>query len=59
MIHTTQEPPVIEHPSLVETRARAGREDRLSRSSAPRPPRAPQRHRLAEQLRRVADRLDG
>ncbi|CAB4739381.1 unannotated protein [freshwater metagenome] len=50
---------MIEHPSLVETRARAGREDRLSRSSTPRPPRVPQRHRLAGQLRRVADRLDG
>ena len=50
---------MIEHPTLLETRARVGREDRLSRSSTPRPPRAPQRHRLAQQLRRVADRLDG
>ncbi len=50
---------MIEHPSLVETRARAGREDRLSRSSTPRPPRVPHRHRHAGQLRRVADRLDG
>jgi hypothetical protein len=32
---------------------------RRARAAAPRPPAAPQRHRLASRLRRVADRLDG
>jgi hypothetical protein len=32
---------------------------RLTRRGGPTPPTATQRHRLAQRLRRVADRLDG
>lgn len=42
----------------VETQARLLIQERVSRAGRPRPPRTPQRHRLAERLRRVADRLD-
>lgn len=50
---------MIDHPTLVEAEARARRADVLARSRVFRPPHTPQRHRLAQQLRRVADRLDG
>lgn len=50
---------MLDHPTVLEAGARALRTDRLGRSRAPRLPRPPQRQRLAQQLRRVADRLDG
>lgn len=50
---------MISHPTVLEADARVIRAERLARSSAPRLPREPQRHRLAAGLRRFADRLDG
>lgn len=50
---------MIDHPTVLEADARILRAERLARSTAPRLPREPQRHRLAAGLRRVADRLDG
>lgn len=50
---------MIDHPTVIEAGARTRRDERLARSRAPRMPRSPQRHRLADGLRRVADRLDG
>ncbi len=44
--------------ALIETEARHQIRERLARASAPRVP-ATSRHRLAQGLRRVADRLDG
>ena len=43
---------------LAEARARQEIRERLARASAPHLPHVPRRHRLAEQLRRFADRLD-
>lgn len=50
---------MIDHPTVLEAEARRRRTERLARTSTPRPPHVPQRHRLADRLRRVADRLDG
>lgn len=50
---------MIEHPTLVEAEARVRRTEALARSRTFRPPHLPHRHRLAQQLRRVADRLEG
>ncbi|WP_164519594.1 hypothetical protein [Nocardioides ferulae] len=44
---------------LTESAARHQIRDRIERASAPRVRQAPSRQRLAERLRRVADRLDG
>lgn len=46
-----------QHP-LIESEARHRIADRLARASAPHPPATPQRHRLAQRLRRFADRID-
>lgn len=42
----------------IETEARLRIRERVSRADRPRPPQEPRRRRLAERLRRVADRLD-
>ena len=47
------------HATLVETQAHHQITERVSRASAPRMPALPRRHRMAEGLRRFADRLDG
>ena len=44
--------------TLIETQARHQITERVTRASAPRMP-APRRHRLAEGIRRFADRVDG
>jgi hypothetical protein len=47
--------------TLIELQARHQIHERLAQASAPRMPRVPhrsRRHRVAEQLRRVADRVD-
>ncbi|MEI5674341.1 MULTISPECIES: hypothetical protein [unclassified Nocardioides] len=43
----------------VESQARQQIAERVARASAPRVPSVPRRHRLADRLRRVADRLEG
>jgi hypothetical protein len=43
----------------IETQARHQIAERVARASAPRIPAAPRRHRLAQNLRRFADRIDG
>lgn len=45
--------------TLIETQARHQITERVTRASAPRMPAAPRRHRLAEGIRRFADRVDG
>jgi hypothetical protein len=45
--------------SINELLARHQINERLARASAPRMPATSRRHRVAEQLRRVADRVDG
>lgn len=42
----------------IETQARQQIRERVSRAGERRMPSTPQRHRLASQLRRIADRLD-
>ena len=44
--------------SLIETAARQQIAERVSRAARPRVPRPPHRHRVAQRLRRVADRID-
>lgn len=44
--------------SLIAMQARHQIEERLARASAPKMPATSRRHRVAEQLRRVADRVD-
>jgi len=44
--------------SLIEMQARHQIEERLARASTPRMPATSRRHRVAERLRRVADRVD-
>ena len=44
--------------ALIEMQARHQIQERLARASAPRMPARSRRHRMAEQLRRVADRVD-
>jgi hypothetical protein len=43
----------------VEAAARQQIAERVARASSPRVSAVPRRHRIAEQLRRVADRLEG
>ncbi|CAB4722763.1 MAG: hypothetical protein F2667_10975 [Actinobacteria bacterium] len=45
--------------TLIETEARQRISERVARSTGPQVPTTPQRHRLARQLRRFADRLEG
>ncbi|MFC6287278.1 hypothetical protein ACFP3Q_08490 [Nocardioides sp. GCM10027113] len=42
----------------LEAQARHQIQERVTRAAAPRLPHVPARHRLAEQLRRAADRID-
>jgi len=44
--------------TLMEMQARHQINERLARASAPRMPATSRRHRLAERLRRVAERVD-
>jgi hypothetical protein len=45
--------------TLIEMQARHQIKERLTRASAPRMPATSRRHRVAERLRKVADRVDG
>jgi hypothetical protein len=44
--------------TLIETQARHQIQERLARASAPKVPATTRRHRMAERLRNVADRVD-
>ncbi len=44
--------------TLIETQARHQINERLARASAPKMPNTSRRHRMAERLRRFADRVD-
>jgi hypothetical protein len=44
--------------TLIELQARHQIQERVARASAPRMPVVSRRHRMAERLRRVADRVD-
>ena len=44
--------------TLIEMQARHQIQERITQASAPRMPARSRRHRVAEQLRRVADRVD-
>ena len=44
--------------TLIEMQARHQIQERVARASAPRMPLTPRRHRVAERLRKVADRVD-
>ena len=44
--------------TLIEMQARHQIQERVSRASAPRMPAVSRRHRVAERLRKVADRVD-
>jgi hypothetical protein len=44
--------------TLIEMQARQQIQERLTRASAPRMPMSSRRHRMAERLRKVADRVD-
>ncbi len=44
--------------TLIEMQARHQIQERLTQASAPRLPSRNRRHRVAQQLRRVADRVD-
>ena len=44
---------------LVEMQARHQIQERLAQAAAPRMPATTRRHRIAERLRKVADRVDG
>lgn len=44
--------------ALVETQARHQIRERVARSSRPQVPAVPHRHRFADRLRRIADRID-
>jgi hypothetical protein len=44
--------------TLIETQARHQIQERLARASAPKVPATTPRHRMAERLRNVADRVD-
>ncbi len=44
--------------ALIETQARHQIQERLARASAPKMPVTTRRHRMAERLRTVADRVD-
>ena len=45
--------------TLIEMQARHQIQERVARASAPRVPMSTRRHRMAERLRKVADRVDG
>lgn len=45
--------------TMIETQARHQINERLARASTPRMPAASRRHRMAERLRKYADRVDG
>ena len=45
--------------ALVEAEARHQIAERVARAAQPRVPAVPHRHRLAQHLRRFADRIDG
>jgi hypothetical protein len=47
------------HVTMLEMQARHQLQERLARASAPRMPATTSRHRMAERLRKVADRVDG
>jgi len=44
--------------ALVETQARTQIQERVTRAARPQVPAVPHRHRLADRLRRLADRID-
>jgi hypothetical protein len=44
--------------TLIELQARQQIQERLTQAAAPRVPAQSRRHRMAQQLRRVADRVD-
>lgn len=44
--------------TLIEMQARHQIDERVARASSPRMPATTRRHRVAERLRRVADRVD-
>jgi hypothetical protein len=44
--------------TLIEMQARHQIQERVSRASAPKVPMTSRRHRMAERLRKVADRVD-
>jgi hypothetical protein len=44
--------------ALIETEARHQIAERVARAAQPRVPTVPHRHRLAQRLRRFADRID-
>ena len=44
--------------ALIETQARHQIHERVARARRPQVPAAPRRHRFAERLRRIADRID-
>jgi hypothetical protein len=44
--------------TVIEMQARHQIQERVARASAPRMPATSRRHRVAERLRRVADRVD-
>ncbi len=44
--------------TLIEMQARHQIQERVARASAPRLPQTTRRHRVAERLRKVADRVD-
>jgi hypothetical protein len=44
--------------TLIELQARHQIQERIARASAPRMPLTTRRHRVAERLRKVADRVD-
>jgi hypothetical protein len=44
--------------ALAETQARHQIQERVARSSRPQVPAVPHRHRFADRLRRLADRID-
>jgi hypothetical protein len=45
--------------TMIEAQARHQIAERVARASSPKVPVAPRRHRLAQGLRRFADRLEG
>jgi hypothetical protein len=45
--------------TLIEMQARHQIQERVARASAPRVPMSSRRHRMAERLRKVADRVEG
>ena len=45
--------------TVIEMQARHQIQERVARASAPRVPMSSRRHRMAERLRKVADRVDG